>query len=107
MARRWTRKRSKRSSPFTPYRTERNLSWLQYALPQGIEIQTQFSDIANNKRTVGGLDVQYPIFSEFGQIPAISVGVRDLLGTGNEHHSLYAAVAQIVSPFRRPTEVRA
>lgn len=79
---------------FTPYRTERNLSWLQYALPQGIEIETQFSDIANNKRTVGGLDVQYPIFSEFGQVPAISVGVRDLFGTGNEHHSLYAAVAK-------------
>lgn len=79
---------------FTPYRTERNLSWLQYTLPQGVEIQTQFSDIANNKRMVYALDVQYPIISEFGQLPAVSVGVRDLLGTGNEHRSFYAAVAR-------------
>ena len=78
----------------TPYRSEQNISWLQYALPQGIEIQTQFINIANDKRTLHALDVQYPILAEFGPLPALSVGVRDLLGTGSEHHGLYAALGK-------------
>ncbi len=63
-------------------------------LPLGIEIQTQFINIANKQRNLTSLDVQYPILSEFGQFPSVSVGVRDLLGTGSEHHSLYAAAGK-------------
>ena len=78
----------------TPYRGQQNISWLQYSLPQGLEIQTQFINIANKQRNLTSLDLQYPILSEFGQFPSLSVGVRDLLGTGSEHHSLYAAVGK-------------
>ena len=78
----------------TPYRGDQNISWLQYALPQGLEIQTQFTDIANNKRMLTSLDLQYPILTEFGLLPAVSVGVRDLLGTGDEHRSFYVATAK-------------
>ncbi len=78
----------------TPYGTEHNQSWLQYALPQGVEIQTHFLDIANDKRTLYALDLQYPFLSEFGPAPAISFGVRDLLGTGEEHRSFYLAVTR-------------
>lgn len=78
----------------TPYGTEHNQSWLQYALPLGVELQTHFLDIANDKRTLHALDVQYPLLSEIGPAPAISFGVRDLLGTGEEHRSFYLAVTR-------------
>jgi hypothetical protein len=78
----------------TPYRTEQNLSWLQYALPMGLEIQTQFLDIANDRRTLYSLDAQYPFLTEFGLVPAVSVGIRDLLGTGTEHRSFYVAASK-------------
>jgi len=78
----------------TPYGAEHNMSWLQYALPQGIELQTHFLDIANSQRMLHAIDVQYPFLSEFGPAPAVSFGVRDLLGTGDEHRSFYLAVTR-------------
>ena len=78
----------------TPYGKQRNLGWLQYGLPQNLELQTHVEDIRRDHHLLASLDLQYPIFTEFGQLPALSVGVRDLLGTGSEHHSLYAAASR-------------
>ncbi len=78
----------------TPYGIQRNLGWLQFGLPRSIEIQTQVEDIRRDRHLLASLDLEYPIFSEFGQVPALSVGVRDLLGTGSEHHSLYVAATR-------------
>lgn len=72
----------------------RNLSWLQLSNKQGVEFEAQLSDIAARYRTVYAFNVQYPLLSEFGALPAVSAGVRDLLGTGNEHRSFYAAASR-------------
>ena len=75
-------------------RMEQNQGWLQYALPMGLEVQTQFYNIANKNRSLYAVDLQYPFLSEFGPAPSVSFGVRDLLGTGNEHRSFYVAASK-------------
>ena len=73
---------------------DQNQGWLQYAMPIGLEVQTQFFNIANKNRSLSAVDLQYPFLSEFGPAPAVSVGVRDILGTGNEHRSFYVAASK-------------
>ncbi len=75
----------------------RNLSWLQLSNKQGVEFEAQLSDIAARYRTVHAFNVQYPVLSEFGALPAVSVGIRDLFGTGNEHRSIYVAATRTVA----------
>jgi hypothetical protein len=75
----------------SPYRSDGNLAWLQYSLPQGIEIEVQRADLLPDPRALYSLNVQYPLFPDIGNYPALSLGVRDLLGTGYEHRSFYFA----------------
>lgn len=73
-----------------------NISWLTVSTAQSIEIEVQRQHNMGDKRALTGLNVEYPFLSELGAVPAVSVGVRDLLGTGSEHHSLYLAVARTI-----------
>ena len=78
----------------TPYRQNGTLSWLQFSTPQGIELELQRTDLLPDPTTRYGLDVQYPLIYDIGDYPALSVGIRDLLGTGTEHQSLYVAATR-------------
>jgi hypothetical protein len=78
----------------SPYRQYGNLTWLQYSLPQGIELELQRYDLEPDPRALYSFNVQYPLFYDIGNLPAVSVGVRDLLGTGNEHRSFYVAATR-------------
>ena len=39
------------------------------------------------------LNIQYPLLTDLGNYPAVSIGIRDLLGTGREHDSVYFALS--------------
>jgi hypothetical protein len=78
----------------SPYRNNGNLAWLQYALPLGIEIEVQRADLLPAPRALTSLNIQYPLIPDIGNYPALSLGVRDLLGTGYEHRSFYVATTK-------------
>jgi hypothetical protein len=75
-------------------RSEQNLSWLQFATYEGVELEIERAALNSGAKARYALDVQYPLTSDLGNIPAISVGVRDLFGTGLENHSLYLAASR-------------
>ena len=75
-----------------------NRIWLQYATEQGIELEAERYDLTNERKKGYALNIQYPItYSLVNTIPAVSVGVRDLTGTGNEHGAFYLAATKNVS----------
>ncbi len=78
----------------SPYRQNGTLSWLQYSTPQGIELEVQITDVLPDPKTRYGLNVQYPLIPDIGEYPGVSVGVRDILGTGTEHQSFYIAATK-------------
>jgi hypothetical protein len=78
----------------SPYLQNGNIAWLQYSLPEGIELEMQRYDVLPDRRSLYALNVQYPLFPDIGNLPALSLGVRDLLGTGNEHRSFYVATTK-------------
>lgn len=75
----------------SPHKGEENLSWVQFGLKQGAELELQRFDLATDTEPRMSLSAQYPLFTDFGPLPALSIGVRDLLGTGVEHRSFYVA----------------
>ncbi len=80
----------------SPYRRNENFSWVQISTPQGIELEYNRWDLLGDRRLRDSFNIQYPLFSDFGSIPAISIGVRDLLGTGIEKQSLYLSVGKSI-----------
>jgi hypothetical protein len=89
------------------YRTEfaldpqskfQNRVWLQYSTPQGIELETERLDLTGERKKGYALNIQYPItYSLVDTLPAISIGVRDLTGTGNEHGAFYIAATRTLA----------
>jgi hypothetical protein len=78
-----------------PQRGYQNRIWLQYSTPQGIELETERLDLAGDRKKGYALNIQYPItYSLVSSLPAVSVGVRDLTGTGNEHGAFYIAATR-------------
>ncbi|HLJ56339.1 MAG TPA: YjbH domain-containing protein [Chthonomonadaceae bacterium] len=76
--------------------------WLQYSTPQGIELETERYDLTNERKKGYALNIQYPLtYSLTNTIPAVSLGVRDLTGTGNEHGAFYAAATRNISLSER------
>ena len=81
-----------------PERKFQNRLWLQYSTPQGIELETERFDLAGERKKGYALNIQYPItYSLVNTLPAVSIGVRDLTGTGNEHGALYIAATRNIS----------
>lgn len=78
----------------SPYRQDENLSWLQFSSPVGIELELNRFELAGDNKKRYSFNLQYPLIPELGAAPAVSLGVRDLLGTGFEHDSLYLAVSK-------------
>ncbi len=71
-----------------------NLSWLQFSTPQGIELEAQRQDLETDSKKRYAVNVEYPLVPEIRGVPAVSVGIRDLLGTGTEHGALYLAATR-------------
>ncbi len=85
-----------------PNGRNQNREWLQYSTPQGIELETERFDLAGERKKGYSLNIQYPItYSLVNTLPAVSIGVRDLTGTGNEHGALYLAATRTFSLSER------
>ncbi len=69
-----------------------NRLWLNYSSPAGIELELERDDLHTDRKKRYSFNIEYPILPDFGAAPAISVGVRDLTGTGIEHGGLYGVV---------------
>ncbi len=77
-----------------PWHHGDSYAWLQYASPQGIEFQLERTKLFPDRPARYGLNVAYPLLIDIGSIPALTVGIRDALGTGIDHMALYAAVGK-------------
>ncbi len=78
-----------------PRRKFQNRIWLQYSTPQGIELEAERTDLTGDRKKGYSLNIQYPItYSIVSTLPAISIGVRDLTFTGQEHGALYLAATR-------------
>lgn len=84
----------KLETALSPYRKNENLSWFQFSTPEGVEIEAQRFDLASDIRDRYSLSAQYPLLSDLGAIPAVSLGVRDILGTGVERTAVYFSVGK-------------
>ena len=72
-----------------------NRNWLQYGSPGGIEIEVERLDLSTERKKGYALNLQYPITPSLSRaIPAVSLGVKDLFGSSNEHGSFYLAVSK-------------
>ncbi len=69
-----------------------NRIWLNYASASGIELEAERIDLQSETHKRYAFNIEYPLLPDFGAAPAISVGIRDLTGTGTEHGALYGAV---------------
>lgn len=73
-----------------------SIGWMQFATTEGIEFEVARTTGFTHNETHYAFSVQYPLLSDLGIYPAVSLGVRDLFGTGEEDHSVYLAVAKTV-----------
>jgi hypothetical protein len=74
-----------------PNQNNGNISWLQYGTPGGIELEGQRTDLISYLAARYALNIQVPLLVDLNGLPSLSVGVRDLLGTGDDHRSFYVA----------------
>jgi hypothetical protein len=79
-----------------PNRRNESLAFMQYASPDGIELEFSRADFARDTKNRYSFNVQYPFLSDLGATPAISFGVRDLTGTGLERLAFYIAAGKSV-----------
>lgn len=87
----------------SPSRNFSNLIWMQYSTPQGIEVETERLDLNTERKKGYAFNVQYPLFYDLGPYPAVAIGVRDLLGTAEEHGAFYLAVSKALPLSGRQT----
>lgn len=78
----------------SPRAGESNYSWVQFATHEGIEFELNRTDLRTDYKSRFAFNVQYPLLNEFEKIPAISVGIRDILGTGVERRSFYVSASK-------------
>ncbi len=65
-------------------------SWLAYSSGDGIEMEVNRLEENTERNKQWSMNIEYPL-PTLRNLPAISVGVRDLTGTGTEHGALYIA----------------
>lgn len=73
-----------------------NMALLQYGTPEGIELEAERTDLLDARRHGYSFNLQYPLTIDVGGVPAISIGMRDLFGSGGEGRSVYAATTHSV-----------
>lgn len=73
-----------------------HLDWFTVATPEGIELETERVDGPTERKKRYSFNIQYPLTIPIGNLPTISLGVRDLFGTGTEHGAFYLAATRSV-----------
>ena len=84
----------------SPNNDRNNRSWLAYSSPDGIELEMQRIEATSDTKQRYALDIEYPLPTLKG-FPALSLGVRDLAGTGTEHGAFYLVGSKSVLLSRR------
>ena len=79
-----------------PNRRNESFAFFQYASPDGIELEFNRVDLASDSKNRYSFNLQYPFLTDLGATPALSVGVRDLSGTGLERQAFYIAAGKSV-----------
>jgi hypothetical protein len=59
-----------------------------------MELEYTRYDLLGDRRLRDSFNIQYPLLSDLGTFPAVSIGVRDLFGTGIEHLSVYGTIGK-------------
>lgn len=85
---------------YSPYGGNQNREWLQYSSPRQIELEYNRSGLRTDK-VRHSFNIQYPILTDLGAYPAISVGIRDILGTGLERQAVYLAIGKTIGLSQR------
>ena len=75
---------------------EANRLWLGYGSPGGIELELERLDLHAEAKKRISFNIEYPLLPDFGATPAISVGIRDMTGTGIEHGAFYGVVTHSI-----------
>lgn len=86
----------KTSFLISPEAGNANISWLTLSTSQSIEVEVQRQQKFGDSRALTSLNVEYPFLTELGAVPAVAIGLRDIFGTGSDHHSLYLAVTRSI-----------
>jgi Exopolysaccharide biosynthesis protein YbjH len=74
-----------------PYRSD--YSWVTVSSADGIEVELSHFQSKKDYKQRWGVNLEYPL-PTLNNLPAISVGVQDILGTAREHGAFYLAASQ-------------
>ena len=85
---------------YSPYGGDQNREWIQYSSPRQIELEYNRSGLRNDKIR-HSFNVQYPLLTDLGAYPAISIGMRDIFGTGLERQAVYLAIGKTIGLSQR------
>jgi len=78
------------STPGTDY------VWQSYSSADGIELEINRFESPSARKKQWSMNIEYPLPTMLN-LPALSVGVRDLTGTGMDHGALYLATSKKVA----------
>ena len=85
---------------YSPYGGNQNRQWIQYSSPRQIELEYNRSGLRHD-RVRHSFNAEYPLLTDLGAYPAISIGMRDIFGTGLERQSVYLAVGKTIGLSQR------
>ena len=89
---------------YSPYGSDQNREWFQYSSPRQIELEYNRSGLRKDK-VKHSLNVEYPILTDLGAYPAISIGMRDIFGTGLERQAVYLAIGKTIGLSQRQEKI--
>lgn len=74
--------------------------WLAYSSSDGIEMELNRFESTAHRNKLYSMNIEYPM-PTLRDLPAISLGVRDITGTGMEHGAFYLAATRQVPLSKR------
>ncbi len=89
---------------YSPYGGNPNREWFQYSSPRQIELEYNRSGLRND-RVRHSFNVEYPLLTDLGAYPAISVGIRDIFGTGLERQAVYLALGKTLGLSQKQEKI--
>jgi hypothetical protein len=86
----------KLESMVSPALRYENRLWAQFSTSQSIEFEYNRNDFFGDPKPRNSFNVQYPILTDLGATPAVSIGVRDIFASGLEKGSFYLSVGKSI-----------
>jgi len=83
----------KTEAAFASASLQNNLSWFTYSSADGIELEFERQQMVMETKPLYAFNLEYPL-PTFRNLPALSLGIRDMLGTGTEHGAFYLAISK-------------